>query len=151
MKEKVIEIMQEQGYSSQRAIARALHEKVAYYRDGKSSSKTTAVFLNQVLLGRRPMPSNLAEGLVELCKGDERLVSLLDHTEAARTKGNVAFHLTRVLEQYCDQLKQYYVTINDSEKLKLLKDFQSFVNGYTGLEAKVNDYTKEEKSAPPRS
>lgn len=86
----------------------------------------------------------------EMDKNLKEDIEFAKRTEAARTKGNVAFHLTRVLEQYCDQLKQYYITINDSEKLKLLTDFQSFVNGYAGLEAKVNDCTKEEKSAPPR-
>ena len=144
MKEKVMEIMQEHGYSSQRAVARALHEKIEYYRAGKSNSKTTAVFLNQVLLGRRPMPENLADGLVELCKGDERLASLLEHTEASKAKGNVAYHLTQVLEQYYDKLKSYYVAIDDSEKLKLLTDFQSFVTSHTGLEAKVNDSVEKE-------
>lgn len=139
-----MDIMGEHGYSSQRAIARALHEKIEYYRNGKSSPKTTAVFLNQVLLGRRPMPSNLADGLVELCEGDKRLTSLLGHTEASKIKGHVAYHLTEVFTQYYGQLKSYYVSIDDSEKLKLLTDFQSFVNGYTGLEAKVNEGAEQE-------
>ena len=78
--------MERHGYTSQRAIARALHEKVEYYRNGKSSSKTTNVFLNQVLLGRRPMPSNLANGLIELCEGDERLTSLLEQIHVSKTK-----------------------------------------------------------------
>lgn len=144
MKEKIMEIMLEYGYSSQRAIARALHEKVEYYRDGRSSPKTTAVFLNQILLGRRPIPSNLADGLVELCEGDKRLTSLLEHTEASKAKGNVAYHLTEVLGQYYNQLKSHYVSIADSEKLKLLTDFQSFVRSHTGLEAKVNESAEQE-------
>ena len=140
MKEKVMGIMERHGYTSQRAIARALHEKVEYYRNGKSSSKTTNVFLNQVLLGRRPMPSNLANGLIELCEGDERLTSLLEQIHVSKTKDNsVAYHLTEVLNQYYDQLRSPYFSIGNSEKLKLLTDFQSFVNGYIGLEAKVND------------
>ena len=144
MKEKVLGILREHGYSSQRAVTRALHEKVEYYRDGKSSPKTTSVFFNQVLLGRRPMPKKLAEGLVQICEGDERLTSLLEHTEASKAKGNVAYHLTQVLGQYYDELKSYYVTIEDSEKLRLLTDFQSFVTSHTGLEAKVNDGVEKE-------
>jgi len=144
MKEKVMDIMQEYGYSSQIAIARALHEKIKYYRNGKSSPRTTAVFLNQILLGRRPMPSNLADGLVELCDGEERLISLLEHTGVSKTKGNVAYHLTEVFGQYYDQLKSHYVSIGDSEKLKLLTDFQSFVRSHTGLEARVNEGAEQE-------
>jgi hypothetical protein len=139
MRDKFMEIMQEHGYSSQRAVARALHDRIEYYRDRKSNPKTTAVFLNQILWGKRPMPSHLAEGLVELCEGDERLTSLLEHTEASKTKGNVQYHLTQVLGQYYDELKFYYVSIDDSEKLKLLTDFQSFVRSYTGLEAKLTE------------
>ena len=91
MKEKFMEIMQEHGYSSQRAVARALHERVEYYRGSKSDPKTTSVFLNQILWGRRSMPSHLAEGLLELCDGDERLTSLLEHTEISKTKGKKYF------------------------------------------------------------
>ena len=90
------------------------------------------------------MPSNLAEGLVELCERDERLTSLLEHTKASKTKGNVAYHLTQALNQYYDHLKSYYCNIDDSDKLKLLTDFQSFVKRYTGLEAKVNEGAEQE-------
>ena len=144
MKEKIMDIMQEYGYSSQRAVARALHEKVEYYMKRRSGPRTTAVFFNQILLGRRPMPSNLANGLVELCKGDGRLTSLLEHTEASKTKGNVAYHLTEVFGQYYNRLKDHYVSIGDSEKLKLLTDFQSFVRNHTGLEARVNEGAEQE-------
>lgn len=56
----------------------------------------------------------------------------------------MAYHLTEVLAQYYGQLKSYYVSINDSEKLKLLTDFQSFVRGYAGLEAKVDESANQE-------
>ena len=64
--------------------------------------------------------------------------------EASKTKGNVAYHLTQLLGQYYDELKSYYVTIRDSEKLKLLTNFQSFITNHTGLEAKVNDSVEKE-------
>jgi len=144
MKERIMEIMQEYGYSSHAAIARALHEKIAYYRDGKSGPRITAVFLSQILLGRRRMPRNLVDGLVELCEGDERLTSLLEHTEASKTKVNVEYHLTKVFDQYDVQLRSHYVSIGDSEKLKLLTDFQLFVRIHTGLETKINEDAKSE-------
>lgn len=139
MKDKIMKIMQEHGYSSQRAVARALHEKVEYYKSGRSSFHATIVFLNQVLLGNKPLHSNLAEGLVQLCEGDESLIALLETLAASKNKDHPEYHLTRLFDLYLDQLRIHYQNIDNSQRLRLLTELQSVVERYTGLEAKVNE------------
>ena len=140
MKNEFMKILEAYGYYTQSSIAKALHEKVGYYQ-ANGSPRSTEVFLSQVLNWGRSMPRRMSDGLIQLCDGDKRLVTLF---EQMGLKGDIVQQgLIKILDDYYSRLKFVYVGLDEQGKLRVLSEFQTFISVQSGLESKIKEDTPE--------
>lgn len=131
MTHPLMEILSEYGYSTQRQVARALHEKVDYYKQRDGNPKTTAVFFNQIVLGRRPMPQHMAQGLAKLCNDDPRINEFTVPKEKPKAELSLQELYLEMLDRYYHQLREHTQKIPDKERLEVLTDLEQLVRKYT--------------------
>ena len=118
MKKELLVKFREYGYSSQRAVARALVEK-GYYQNICG----TVAFLNGVINGHRPAPSKLVDGIVALCNGDPEISNLLNQPSSASLEGR----LELAFDELYLSLKQQFREADKSTKMKMYISFEDYI------------------------
>ena len=137
MKDEVLKILREHGYKTQRAAVRALREQVPHYAS-MASEQSVAVHLNNILTGIKPLPAQMADGLLQITDSDERLQKLIENETIARTARGNPRHLNSVFQNYQDRLRAYFLRLDEPDKLDLLRDYVDLVAKHTGLEDKID-------------
>lgn len=118
MKKELLVKFREYGYSSQRAIARALVEKGHY-----QNIQSTTTFLNQVINGYRHAPSKLVDGIVALCNGDPEISTLLNQPSSVSLEGR----LELAFDELYLSLKKQFREADKSTKMKMYISFEDYI------------------------
>ena len=112
------EVFEEHGYSTQRAIAQALHEG-GYFPRSKLDS--VRAYLNQVIKKRRPASKNLIRGLNELTKDDIRITAFFQPAQ----KSEVSLYIS--LESLCREIEERFADGDMQNKLEILLSLSKII------------------------
>ena len=133
VKDKFLNKFKDLGYKYQASIVRAVMKDNDYYSD--KQEKSLRAYLNQVLLGHRPLSTQMEECLISVSKQDDDIIKLCKMLR--NTINSETYDVNEVVKDLTHQMiagsiNELKIMIDNkttvSEKFSIVEKFQSFVD-----------------------